>query len=294
MSLFKGSGVALVTPFCATGIDVKVLHDLINWHIDNGTDAIIISGTTGEASTLTYEERECLYTESVKAASKRIPIIAGTATNNTATSIKYSQLAEACGVDGLLLVTPYYNKCTQKGLIAHFTAIAESVKIPSILYNVPSRTGLNMLPQTVLELSKLPGIVGLKEASADITQITETFRLLPSDFSVYSGNDDHIVPLLALGGHGVITTVGNIIPKEVHDLCQSWFDGNFNTSVQLQFMMNPLVKSVFAEVNPIPIKAAVALLGFEVGSVRLPLTDAEASTVQTIKTLLMERGALSE
>jgi len=284
--LFKGSGVALVTPFDEQGIATTVLEQLIEWHIAEGSDAIIVGGTTGEASTLTDEERQTLYRTSVSVADGRIPIIAGTGSNNTAKAVAYAKLAEAAGVDGLLVVTPYYNKCTQQGLYEHFSAIANAVAIPIILYNVPSRTSVNLLPETVLKLSDHPNIVGIKEASGDITQIVELFRILEGKISVYSGNDDHIIPLLALGGHGVISTVANVLPKLTHDLVAA-YGQNPSEALAIQFKINPLVKVIFSEVNPIPVKAAVGLLGFEVGDVRLPLTPATETTLNQLKSALM-------
>lgn len=291
--LFKGSGVALVTPFSEQGIHFDALDRLIEWHITEGTDAIIVGGTTGEASTLTKDERTQLFTHTVKKVAGRIPVIAGTGSNCTTTAIEYSVQAEACGVDGLLIVTPYYNKCTQNGLIAHYKAIAASVSCPIILYNVPSRTGVNMLPDTVKALSDVMNIVGIKEASADITQIVELFRVVDSSFAIYSGNDDHIFPLLALGASGVISTVANIIPKLTHELCAAFWHHEVSRSKEIQYRINPLVKSVFAEVNPIPVKAGVNLLGFEAGEVRLPLTPAEAATVKVLTSHLKQLGALS-
>ena len=283
MSIFKGSGVALITPFKEDTINIEVLRQLIDWHIENGTDAIIVSGTTGEASTMTQAEKKILFTETVNYVNKRVPVIAGTGTNSTKTAIENSLLAQECGVDGLLVVTPYYNKCTQEGLYLHFEAIANAVALPLILYNVPSRTSVNMLPQTVARLSKIDNIVGIKEASGDIVQITELFRLIGADFDVYSGNDDHVLPIMALGGVGVITTVGNIIPKLVHELSLRCLNNQLTDARALQFKINPLVQSVFAEVNPIPIKAAVQKLGFEVGNVRLPLTPATDGTLARIE-----------
>lgn len=291
--LFKGSGVALVTPFTEQGINFDALDKLIEWHIAEGTDAIIVGGTTGEASTLSKEERTQLFSHTVKKVAGRIPVIAGTGSNSTATAIEYSIQAELCGVDGLLIVTPYYNKCTQKGLIAHYKAIAETVDCPIILYNVPSRTSVNMLPDTVKSLSEVKNIVAIKEASADITQIVELFRVVDPSFAIYSGNDDHIFPLLALGAAGVISTVANIIPKLTHDLCASFWDQDFSRSKEIQYRINPLVKAVFAEVNPIPVKACVNLLGFEAGEVRLPLTPAEAGTVVALESHLKQLGVLS-
>lgn len=290
--LFKGSGVALVTPFNESGLNFEALDKLIEWHISEGTDALIVSGTTGEASTLSKEEREQLFTHTVSKVNKRIPVIAGTGSNNTAMAIEYSKQAQACGVDGLLIVTPYYNKCTQKGLIAHYTAISDAVDIPIILYNVPSRTSVNMLPETVKTLSKIDNIVAIKEASADITQIVELFRVLDDAFTVYSGNDDHILPLMALGAKGVISTVANIIPKLTHDLTSEYFLGNLDAAKKIQFDINPLVKSVFVEVNPIPIKAGVNLLGFAAGDVRLPLTPAEPLTIDGVASNLEALGVI--
>lgn len=287
MSIFKGSGVALVTPFSEDTLNLEVLYQLIDWHIAEGTDALIISGTTGEASTMTLTEKKILFTETVKYVNKRIPVIAGTGTNSTKTSIENSILAKECGVDGLLVVTPYYNKCTQEGLYLHFEAIANAVDLPLILYNVPSRTSVNMLPLTVLRLSEIENIVGIKEASADITQITELFRLVPPTFDIYSGNDDHVLPIMALGGAGVITTVGNIIPKLVHELTSSCLNNDYMGAKALQFKINPMAQSVFTEVNPIPIKAAVQILGFEVGNVRLPLTPALDSTVKQLEKVML-------
>lgn len=285
--LFKGSGVALVTPFEEHGIATSVLGQLIEWHIAEGTDAIIVGGTTGEASTLTDEESQMLYKTAVTVANGRVPIIAGTGSNNTAKAIAYAKLAESTGVDGLLVVTPYYNKCTQNGLYEHFSAIASAVSIPIILYNVPSRTSVNLMPETVLRLCEHPNIVGIKEASGDITQIVELFRLINGKISIYSGNDDHILPLLALGGHGVISTVANVIPKMTHDLVASYKD-NPEYALSLQYRINPLVKVIFSEVNPIPVKAAVGLLGYEVGSVRLPLTPATETTLRALKEVLKD------
>lgn len=283
MSIFIGSGVALVTPLDADGINIAALKDLIEWHIENKTDALIVGGTTGEASTLSDIEKQCLFSETVKAVNGRIPVIAGTGSNDTAHAIKLSQMAENCGVDGLLIVTPYYNKCTQKGLIEHYKSIASAVKCPIILYNVPSRTGVNLLPKTVVQLATIENIVGIKEATADITQIVELFRQLETTtFDVYSGNDDHIVPLMALGAKGVITTVGNIRPYETHQIISYYNAGDIERARQLQFKINPLVQALFTEVNPIPVKAAVAHLGFSVGTVRLPLTPVEPETLAQI------------
>jgi len=292
MNLFVGSGVALITPFDDKGINFQVLDTLIEWHIEQGTDSLILSGTTGEATALNLEERTALYNHTVKRVNHRIPVIAGTGSNNTEQAIALSQLAEKCGVDGLLVVTPYYNKCTQAGLYAHYSAIANAVSIPILLYNVPTRTAVNLLPETVAKLSNIENIIGIKEASGDITQIVELFRMTDSAFSIYAGNDDHIFPMLALGACGVITTVGNIIPKRVHDLISEYNNGNVSVAKSIQFQINPLVKAVFSEVNPIPIKTAVRMMGFDVGDVRLPLTPAEKSTEDQLQIEMRKLGVI--
>ena len=271
MSIFTGSGVAIITPFDETGVNAACYKQLIERQIAAGTDAIIACGTTGEPSTMTEAEKELAIATAIETAGKRVPVIIGTGGNNTQKCIADSQRAQKMGADGLLLVTPYYNKCTQDGLVAHYKAIAESVDLPIILYNVPGRTGVNLLPATVKKLEGVKNIVGVKEASANIEQITELARLCPH-IDLYSGNDDHVVPLLGLGGKGVISVVANVAPAETHQMCQAWFDGNFDESRRLQFLLNPLTKLLFCEVNPIPVKAAMGLLGFDVGTPRLPLT----------------------
>lgn len=288
MNLFKGSAVAMVTPLNQEGIDLDALDDLIDWQIENNTDAIVISGTTGECATLSYEEKKELFEHTVKKVAGRCSVIAGTGTNDTSKAIMLSQLAEASGADALLVVTPYYNKGTQKGMIAHFTAIADAVKTPIILYNVPSRTGINLLPKTVLTLSNHPNIVGIKEASADISQMMELFRILPDDFLIYSGNDDHIVPMLSLGGAGVISTVANVLPKETHDLVNAFLKGDLKEALKIQFYINPLVQQLFIETNPIPVKTALGLMGKKVGHLRLPLTDMEDEHLQTLTQALKD------
>jgi len=275
MTLFRGSGVALVTPFKNNEINYNKLEELIEWHIEKSTDAIIICGTTGEASTMTKEEKREAISFTVKKVGGRIPVIAGTGSNNTVEAIEMSRYAESVQVDGLLVVTPYYNKTSQNGLIQHFTAIADEVKTPIILYNVPGRTGVNLLPETVAELGKHPNIQGIKEASGDISQVAEVARLCSDDFYIYSGNDDQIVPLLSLGGHGVISVVANILPKETHDLVFSFLEGQIEASRKLQLHMNSLVHSLFIEPNPIPVKTAMNLIGMEAGELRLPLTEME-------------------
>ncbi|MTI69755.1 MAG: 4-hydroxy-tetrahydrodipicolinate synthase [Firmicutes bacterium] len=273
MNLFKGSGVAIVTPYKNGKIDYQKLGELLDWHVKEETDAIIICGTTGEASTMSDTEQREVIKYTVDKINKRIPVIAGTGSNNTAHAIELSEYAEKVGVDGLLIVTPYYNKTTQKGLIKHYNAIADKVNIPIIVYNVPGRTGVNVLPNTLLELSKHPNIKAVKEASGNISQVAEIARLCEDDFNIYSGNDDMIVPLLSLGGVGVISVVANILPKDTHNMVISYLKGNVKKSRELQLDMKGLIDALFIETNPIPIKTAMNLLGMEAGDLRLPLTE---------------------
>lgn len=283
MSLFKGSGVAIITPFTEFGVDLKKLEELLEWHIQNGTDAIIICGTTGEASTMTETERKEAIEYTVKIVNKRIPVIAGTGTNNTNASINMSIWAESIGVDGLLVITPYYNKTTQKGLIEHFKAIANSVKIPIIVYNVPSRTGMNILPKTLKELCQFENIVAVKEASGDISQIVKIKSLCKDRLDIYSGNDDQIIPILALGGIGVISVMANILPKETHDICNLFFEGKLEEALKLQLDTLPLENALFIETSPIPIKTAMNLLGMNVGDLRLPLCPMSNENLMVLK-----------
>jgi 4-hydroxy-tetrahydrodipicolinate synthase len=288
--LFKGSGVALVTPFKDGKINFDKLGDIVEYHIENHTDALIVCGTTGEASTMSDEEQLATIKFVIDKANKRIPVIAGTGSNNTAHSIHLSQEAEKLGADGLLVITPYYNKTTQPGVIAHFDAIAKSVNIPIIVYNVPGRTGVNIKPSTLVELSKIKNIVAVKEASGDIAQIAEIARLVPNDFAIYSGNDDMILPLLSLGGSGVISVVANICPKDTHDLVDKFFQGDLEGSRKLQLDMKALIDSLFIEVNPIPVKTAMNLLGFEMGELRLPLVEMDPNNLETLKKELSNYG----
>ncbi|NLJ78821.1 MAG: 4-hydroxy-tetrahydrodipicolinate synthase [Tissierellia bacterium] len=269
--MFKGSGVAIVTPFKNDQIDFEKLEELLEWHIEENTDAIIICGTTGEASTMSLEEQKQAIKFTVEKVNGRIPVVAGTGSNNTRTSVELSRYSEDVGADSLLIVTPFYNKTTQQGLIEHYTTIADAVNIPIIIYNVPGRTGLNILPGTLAELSKHPNIRGVKEASGDIAQVAEIARLCPEDFYMYSGNDDMIVPLLSLGGVGVISVVANILPRDTHDMVSYFLDGNIENSRELQLKMKPLIDALFIEVNPIPVREAMNILGMDVGVCRLPL-----------------------
>ena len=288
--LFKGCGVALVTPFKDGKVDFDKLGELVEYHIEEGTDAIIVCGTTGEASTMSDNEQMDTIKYVVEKANKRIQVIAGTGSNNTHHAIELSKKAQDLGVDGLLVITPYYNKSTQKGLIAHFTAIANSVKLPIILYNVPGRTGVNIAAVTVKELSKVENIVAIKEASGDISLVAEIARLVPKGFGIYSGNDDMILPLLSLGGCGVISVVANICPKDTKAIVTKFFEGDIEGSCKLQLDMKPLIDALFIEVNPIPIKTAMNLLNFKMGSLRLPLVDMSEGNLEVLKRELINYG----
>ncbi|WP_461613195.1 4-hydroxy-tetrahydrodipicolinate synthase [Clostridium sp. Marseille-QA1073] len=283
MSIFKGSGVAIVTPFNETGVDFNKLRELIEWHIENKTDAIIVCGTTGEASTMSTNEKKETIKFVIDVVNKRIPVIAGTGTNNTQASIEMSKYAEEVGADGLLVINPYYNKTSSKGLIAHFKAIANSVKTPIVVYNVPSRTGMNIPPSALAELCELDNIVAVKEASGDMSQIIKIKSLCKDKLDIYSGNDDQIVPILAMGGIGVISVLANVIPKDVHNICEYYLNGNVKDALDLQLKTLPLANSLFIETNPIPVKTALNLMGMEVGSLRLPLVDMEEINLKTLQ-----------
>ncbi|MCT8977307.1 4-hydroxy-tetrahydrodipicolinate synthase [Clostridium sp. CX1] len=292
MSLFKGSGVAIITPFNDQGVDFKKLEELLEWHIKSSTDAIIICGTTGEASTMSEQERKETIKFTVDVVKKRIPVIAGTGTNNTAASINMSKWAESIGVDGLLVITPYYNKTTQKGLIEHFKAIATSVKTPIIIYNVPGRTGMNILPKTLKELCAFDNIIAIKEASGNISQIAEIKALCGDRLDIYSGNDDQIIPILSLGGAGVISVLANIIPKDVHDLCELYLSGKVKEGLKVQLDSLALTNALFIETNPIPVKTAMNLMGMEVGHLRLPLCDMSDGNLEVLKKEMKSYGLL--
>ena len=284
MAIFTGAGVALVTPFHKDGsINYDKLDELIDYHCENGTDSIIICGTTGESSTLSEEEHmECIKF-TIERTKKRLPVIAGTGSNATYTTIDMSKEAVEYGADGLLLVTPYYNKATQKGLIAHYKAVAAEAKAPIIMYSVASRTGLNIAPETAATLIKeVDNIVGIKEASGNISQVAKIMSLTDGKADLYSGNDDQIVPLLSLGAKGVISVLSNVAPRETHDICAKFFDGDVKGACELQLKAIPLIEQLFSEVNPIPVKKAVNLMGMECGGVRKPLmnlTDADKQVV---------------
>lgn len=286
---FTGSGVAIVTPFDGLKTNYDELGKLIEMHIEKKTDAIIICGTTGEASTMPDAEHLAAIEFTVKKAAGRVPVIAGTGSNDTAHAIELTKKAEELGADGILSVTPYYNKTTQKGLIEHFTAIANSVKIPIILYNVPSRTGMNFAVDTLKELAKVENIVAVKEASGNISYVAKVAAEVP-ELYIYSGNDDMIVPILSLGGKGVISVVANILPEETHNICEYYFNGETDKSRDLQLKMLDLINKLFIEVNPVPVKTAMNLLGYNAGNLRMPLVDMEEGNLEKLKKAITDFG----
>lgn len=291
--IFKGCATALVTPFTNDGINFEELRKLIEFQILEGIDGLVICGTTGESSTMSLAEKKSVIDFSVKVTNGRVPIIAGTGRNNTADAVAMSKYAESVGADGLLLVTPYYNKTTQKGLIAHFSKIAERVNIPIILYNVPSRTGLNIEPETCLELSKIPNIVAIKEASGNISQVAKIANLCNDELTIYSGNDDQILPILSLGGLGVISVLSNVYPKFVHEMVMDYLTGNWQKATASQIYSLPLINALFSEVNPIPIKYALNKIGFDCGIPRLPLVELSDKNKERIDTLLKETSKIT-
>ncbi len=294
MAIFKGAGVAIVTPMNEDGsVNYDKLAKLIDFQIENSTDAIIICGTTGEASTLSHEEHLSVIKYCAEYVNKRVPVIAGTGSNCTETAIYLSQEAEKYGVDGLLVVTPYYNKATQKGLELHYKAVAASVKLPIIMYNVPGRTGCNIQPETAVKLAKeVDNIVGIKEASGNMAQVAHLMAIADGCIDLYSGEDAIIVPTLALGGSGVISVLSNIAPKQTHDMCQKFFDGDVNESIRLQLEAVELVEALFCEVNPIPVKHALNLMGMECGPLRMPLTPMEDKNLDRLKNAMKEYGLI--
>lgn len=285
MSLFQGAGVALVTPFTEEkSVNYEELGRLIEYQIAGGIDALIICGTTGEPATMTEEERLSVISFTIEKVGKRVPVIAGTGGNCTENVVAFSKKVEKIGADGLLVVTPYYNKATQNGLYEHYKAVASAVQLPIILYNVPSRTGVNMLPDTAARLGKeIDNIVALKEASGNITQVAEVIRKAEGALDIYSGNDDQIVPILSLGGIGVISVLANVVPKETHDMVQAYLDGDVRKAAQLQLKYMELIQALFCEVNPIPVKKALELMGFQTKYLRMPLTEMEEKNLERLK-----------
>ncbi len=281
--IFKGCGTAIITPFTENGVNLKEFEKLIENQIENKIDALIVCGTTGESSTMTLEERKETIKFAVEAVHKRVPVIVGTGSNCTKSAIEMTKFAESVGADGALIVTPYYNKTTQEGLIAHYKAIAKETNLPIILYNVPSRTGVNILPKTCQELSKLKNIVAIKEASGNLSQVTEIANLCGDELNIYSGNDDQILPVLSVGGIGVISVLSNIMPEFTHTMVEDFLDGNLQKAKKAQIRAIPLIKALFSEVNPIPVKAALNLLGYDCGMPRMPLLEMSKQNQEILK-----------
>lgn len=294
MAIFKGSGVAIVTPMKENlDVDFDKLEELINFQIDNGTDAIIIAGTTGESSTLTMEEHRRVIQAAVEFTKHRVPVVAGTGSNCTRTAIHLTKEAEEDGADAALIVTPYYNKATQKGLIAHYGQIASETKLPIILYNVPGRTGCNLMPETVATLVKEnENIVGLKEATGNMAQASKTMYLCDGKLEMYSGEDGLVVPLLSIGGLGVISVIANIAPRQTHDMVMSYLEGDLKKARQMQLKSLPLVDALFSEVNPIPVKKALNLMGMQVGSLRSPLCEMGEENAKKLEQAMKDFGLL--
>ena len=292
MTLFKGAGVALVTPFSEGKVDYDRLEGLLNWQVSSGIDAVVSCGTTGEASTLNDEEHIRTVKFTVETVKKKVPVIAGTGSNDTAHAVFMAQALENIGADGLLMVTPYYNKCTQKGLVKHYEKIADSVNIPMILYSVPGRTGVNISPSSVKELSGHPNICGIKEASGNMSQVVEIARYVSEDFALYSGNDDMIVPLLSVGGVGAISTVANVIPSDTSRMIHKYLKGDVKTAKNMQLAMKPLIDAMFIEVNPIPVKAALSMMDKIKPEYRMPLCEAENLSLYEIMTQMKDYGLI--
>ena len=290
--IFKGAGVAIVTPFTEDGVNFDELGRIIEDQITGGTDSIVITGTSGESATMSDEEHRAAIKYAVDKVAGRIPVIAGTGSNETAYAVELSKYAESVGADALLVVTPYYNKATQKGLIKHFTTIADSVNVPIVLYNVPSRTGVNITVSTFKELSQHPNIKAVKAASGNMSQIMRVRAACGDDLDIYSGNDDQIVPILSLGGKGVISVLSNIAPKETHDMCQLYVDGRVEESMKMQLDYADLIDALFIEVNPIPVKTPMRLMGYNAGPLRMPLCDMESEHIEVLKIAMRRHGLI--
>ena len=288
--IFKGCGTAISTPFTKDGINFEEFGKLIEFQISEGVDSIIVCGTTGESSTMTEKEKKDTIKFAIDKVNGRIPVIAGTGSNNTASAIEISKYAESVGADGLLVVTPYYNKTTQAGLVAHYKAIANSTNLPIIVYSVSSRTGVNITPETCLALSKISNIVAIKEASGNISQVAKIAELCKDNLHIYSGNDDQIIPVLSLGGLGVISVLSNVAPKETHDMVAKFLEGDVKGATEIQLKAIPLVNALFSEVNPIPVKAALNLMGMNAGPLRMPLTEMEEENKEKLKKAMQEFG----
>ena len=290
--IFEGCGTAIVTPFTKDGINFEEFKKLLENQVENKVDAIIVCGTTGESSTMTKEERKETIKFAIDTVNKRTKVIAGTGSNNTSDAIEMSKYAESVGADGLLIVTPYYNKTTQKGLIAHYSEISKNVNIPIILYSVPSRTGVNILPETCLELSKINNIVAIKEASGNISQVAKISSLCGDNLTIYSGNDDQIIPVLSLGGKGVISVLSNVMPKYTHDMVRKYLDGQVKEACKMQLEVIDLIDMLFAEVNPIPVKHALNVMGYNYGIPRLPLIELSDENKEKMKNVMKKHGLI--
>ena len=290
--IFRGAGVAIITPYTKDGINFPELGRIIEDQIAGGTDAIVITGTTGESATMSDEEHRAAIKFAVEQVKGRIPVVAGTGSNETLYAVALSQYAEEAGADALLVVTPYYNKCTQKGLVAHYKAIADAVNIPIILYDVPSRTGVAISTESYVELAKHPNIVAVKEANGDLSKILRLKAAVGDDLVIYSGNDDQIVPILSLGGQGVISVLSNVAPKETHDMCQAFFDGDVKKAAELQIAYADLIDALFCEVNPIPVKVAMRKLGYDAGPLRMPLCEMEPAHEKQLEDALRNHGLI--
>lgn len=290
--IFRGAGVAIITPYTEDGVNFPELGRIIEDQIKNGTDAIVITGTTGESATMTDEEHRATIKFAVDQVKGRIPVIAGTGSNETAYAVELSQYAEEVGADAVLVVTPYYNKCTQRGLLAHYMAIADAINIPIVLYDVPSRTGVGITTETYVKLAKHPNIVAVKEANGDLSKILRLRAAVGEDLVVYSGNDDQIVPILSLGGQGVISVLSNVAPQETHDICQAYFDGDTEKAMKLQIQYTDLIDALFCEVNPIPVKVAMRKIGYAAGPLRMPLCEMEPEHEQQLEKALRNHGLL--
>ncbi len=291
-TIFKGSAVALSTPFTDSGINFNELERLIEFQISNDTDALLVCGTTGEPSTMTMDEQREVIKFSVEKTNGRIPVIAGVGGNNTAHVIASAKMAQDLGANALLAVTPYYNKCSNAGLIAHFSAVADATDLPIILYNVPGRTGVNICPAVYQELCCHDKIAGIKEASANISQIVEIARVTAGSAALYSGNDDHVIPLLSIGGLGVISVLANVMPKYMHNMVMSYLSGDTKSACEMQLAVNPLANAMFMEVNPIPVKTAMRLMGFDMGPLRLPLTEMTQESIDRLQSVMQQYGLL--
>lgn len=291
-TIFEGCGTAIVTPFTEEGVNFEEFKKLIEFQIKNEVDAIIVCGTTGEASTMTTEEKKETIKFATDTVAKRTKVIVGTGSNNTKSAIEMSKFAEDAGADGILVVTPYYNKTTQQGLIAHYTEIAKSVKLPIIMYSVPGRTGVNILPETCKELSKIENIVAIKEASGNISQVAKIASLCQDDLAIYSGNDDQIIPVLSLGGKGVISVLSNIMPKYTHDMTKKYFEGKVEEATKMQLDVIDLTDALFVEVNPIPVKHALNLMGFNFGIPRLPLIELSTKNKELMKEVMKKHDLI--